>query len=67
MNRRAKNLKTVLGQERERDRLKREALRKSKAEKAAMGMMDVDGDDEEEEPNCTVWSHSPIPDSLVSN
>ncbi|KAJ2921305.1 hypothetical protein H1R20_g15793, partial [Candolleomyces eurysporus] len=51
VNRRAKNLKTVLGQEREKDRLKREALRKSKAEKAAMGMMDVDGDDEEEEPN----------------
>ncbi|RXW23550.1 hypothetical protein EST38_g2311 [Candolleomyces aberdarensis] len=57
VNRRAKNLKTVLGQEREKDRLKREALRKSKAEKAAMGMMDVDADDEEEEPNCTI---SPI-------
>ncbi|KAJ3536222.1 hypothetical protein NMY22_g6129 [Coprinellus aureogranulatus] len=50
VNRRAKNLKTVLTQEREKDRLRREALRKAKAERAANGM-DVDDEEDEEELN----------------
>lgn len=51
VNRRAKNLKTVLTQEREKDRLRREALRAAKAERAANGM-DVDNEEDEEELNC---------------
>lgn len=51
VNRRAKNLKTVLTQEREKDRLRREALRVAKAERAANGM-DVDDEEDEEELNC---------------
>ncbi|KAF6752056.1 hypothetical protein DFP72DRAFT_905977 [Ephemerocybe angulata] len=51
VNRRAKNLKAVLGQERERDRVKREALRNSKAERAAQGVDGMDVEEEEEEPN----------------
>jgi INO80 complex subunit C len=52
-NRRAKNLKTVLTQERERERAERE---KKRAEKQVGTAMDVDGDtgvEEEEIPTCT--------------
>ncbi|TEB27849.1 hypothetical protein FA13DRAFT_839663 [Coprinellus micaceus] len=48
VNRRAKNLKTVLTQEREKDRLRREALRQARAERTANGMDIDDGEDEEE-------------------
>lgn len=51
VNRRAKNLKTVLTQEREKDRLRREALRQARAERAANGM-DIDHGEDEEELNC---------------
>jgi INO80 complex subunit C len=51
VNRRAKNLKTVLTQEREKDRLRREALRQARAERTANGM-DIDDGEDEEELNC---------------
>lgn len=48
INRRTKNLKTVLSQERERERLERERIRTEKEERAANGdAMDVDVDEEE--------------------
>ncbi|KAG5635329.1 hypothetical protein H0H81_011703 [Sphagnurus paluster] len=46
MNRRAKNLKSVLSQERERERAEREKRRQEKLEGTAM---DVDGDEADEE------------------
>ncbi|ESK93676.1 ino eighty subunit 6 [Moniliophthora roreri MCA 2997] len=50
VNRRAKNLKNVLAQERERERLERE---KRMQEKAENGGMDVDGAADEEIPTYT--------------
>ncbi|KIM72848.1 hypothetical protein PILCRDRAFT_737092 [Piloderma croceum F 1598] len=49
INRRAKNLKTVLSQERERERVERERKRMGKEEKAENGGDGMDVDDEEEE------------------
>jgi len=53
VNRRAKNLKAVLAQERERERAERERRRSEKMEGNAM---DVDGE-EEEVPTCELTSH----------
>lgn len=51
INRRTKNLKTVLGQERERERVERERRREEG--------MDVDGEEGEEIPTCEYLSQAP--------
>lgn len=54
MNRRAKNLKTVLSQERERERLERERKRLEREQRAENGedAMDVDEEDEDALTSC---------------
>jgi len=52
INRRTKNLKTVLSQERERERLERErrrAMREERVRNAGGDAMDIDGEEDEEE------------------